>query len=156
MHLCIGQEAGPVGVCSVLGPDDALFSTYRGHGWAIARGVPLHEMFAELLGRESGVNGGRGGSAYLTAPQYGFNGENSIVGGGVPIALGAALAGRYDGTNRVAVTVFGEGAMNQGSVNEALNLAAAFLLPVLFVCENNEWSELTPTKDMVGESDMWR
>jgi len=96
VHLCTGQEAGPVGACDALAGHDALFATYRGHGWAIARGTPLRPMFAELLGRASGVNGGRSGSAYLSAPQYGFYGENSIVGGGVPHAVGAALAGRYD------------------------------------------------------------
>jgi pyruvate dehydrogenase E1 component alpha subunit len=133
-----------------------VFATYRGHGWAIARGVPLEPLFAELLGRESGICGGRGGSAYFTAPQFGFYGENSIVGAGAPIALGAALAGRHDGSGRVAVTVFGDGAMNQGSVHEALNFAAAFELPVVFICENNTWSELTPIADMVAEPELWK
>ncbi|MCL2734905.1 MAG: thiamine pyrophosphate-dependent dehydrogenase E1 component subunit alpha, partial [Actinomycetia bacterium] len=135
VHLCIGQEAGPVGACTALGEVDALFATYRGHGWAIARGTPLRPLMAELLGRATGVNGGRGGSAYLSAPQHGFHGENSIVGAGAPIAVGAALAGRYDGTGRVAATVFGDGAMNQGAVHEAMNFAAAAQLPVLFLCE---------------------
>lgn len=156
VHLCIGQEAGPVGACSELLEHDALFATYRGHGWAIARGVPLELLFAELLGRETGVCGGRAGSAYFTAPEYGFHGENSIVGAGAPIAVGAALAGRYDGTNRVALTVFGDGAMNQGSVHEALNFASAFRLPVVFVCENNYWSELTAIADMVGDPELWK
>lgn len=149
VHLCIGQEAGPVGSCAELDEDDALFATYRGHGWAIARGTPLRPLMAELLGRATGVNGGRGGSAYLSAPEHGFHGENSIVGAGAPIAVGAALAGRYDGTHRVALTVFGDGAMNQGSVHEAMNFAAASRLPVLFVCENNRWSELTPISETV-------
>jgi TPP-dependent pyruvate/acetoin dehydrogenase alpha subunit len=156
VHLCIGQEAGPVGAAGLLEPHDALFATYRGHGWALARGVPVEGLFAELLGRETGVNGGRGGSAYLTAPQFGFHGENSIVGAGAPIALGAALAGRHDGTNRVAMAVLGDGAMNQGSVHEAMNFASAFRLPVIFVCENNGWSELTPIDEMVAEPDLWR
>ncbi|WP_203432706.1 thiamine pyrophosphate-dependent dehydrogenase E1 component subunit alpha [Jiangella asiatica] len=149
VHLCIGQEAGPVGACSVLEPADALFATYRGHGWALARGVPAAAILAELLGRATGVNGGRGGSAHFTAPEYGFHGENSIVGAGAPLALGAALAGRFDGTGRVALCVFGDGAMNQGAVHESMNFAAAFDLPVVFVCENNEYSELTPIRDMV-------
>jgi len=149
VHLCTGQEAGPVGACDALAGHDALFATYRGHGWAIARGTPLRPMFAELLGRASGVNGGRSGSAYLSAPQYGFYGENSIVGGGVPHAVGAALAGRYDGTDRLAAVVFGDGAMNQGAVHEAMNFAAMASLPVLFLCENNQYSELTPIRDMV-------
>jgi len=152
VHLCIGQEAIPVGACDVLEPEDALFATYRGHGWALARGVPAERMFAELLGRRTGVNGGRGGSAYFTAAEYGFHGENSIVGAGAPIACGAALAGRYDGSNRAAVTVFGDGAMNQGAVHEAMNFAAAFSLPVVFICENNRYSELTPIADMVRTS----
>lgn len=149
VHLCTGQEAVPVGACDALEPEDALFATYRGHGWALARGVPAQPLFAELMGRTGGVNGGRGGSAYFTAAEYGFHGENSIVGAGAPIACGAALAGRFDGSNRVAVTVFGDGAMNQGSVHEAMNFAAAFDLPVVFVCENNRYSELTPIADMV-------
>lgn len=149
VHLCVGQEAGPVGACDALGEDDALFATYRGHGWAIARGVPPRPLFAELLGRATGVNGGRGGSAYFSAPEYGFFGENSIVGGGASHAVGAALAGRHDGTDRIAMTVFGDGAMNQGAVHEAMNFAAAFDLPVLFLCENNRYSELTPIRDMV-------
>jgi pyruvate dehydrogenase E1 component alpha subunit len=156
VHLCIGQEAGPVGACSALSEHDAVFATYRGHGWAIARGVPVGPLFAELLGRETGICGGRGGSAYFTAPEYGFHGENSIVGAGAPIAVGAALAGRFDGSGRVALTVFGDGAMNQGSVHEAMNFAAAFRLPVVFVCENNTWSELTPIAEMVGEPELWK
>lgn len=156
VHLAIGQEAGPVGICSELRPQDALFATYRGHGWAIARGVPLTALFAELMGRETGVNGGRGGSAYFTAPHYGFHGENSIVGAGAPIATGAALAAMHDGSNRVAVTVLGDGAMNQGAVHEALNFASAYSLPVVFVVENNGWSELTAIEEMVGDPDLWR
>jgi TPP-dependent pyruvate/acetoin dehydrogenase alpha subunit len=149
VHLCNGQEAIAVGVCSTLQEQDAVFATYRGHGWALARGVPPVGILAELLGRRTGVNGGRGGSAYFSAPEHGFYGENSIVGAGAPIAVGAALAATYDGSGRVAVTVFGDGAMNQGGVTEAMNLAAAKDLPVLFVCENNKYSELTPIDDMV-------
>lgn len=149
VHLCIGQEAVPVGACAVLDHADALFTTYRGHGWALARGVPAEPLFAELLGRATGVNGGRGGSAHFSAPDYGFHGENSIVGAGAPLAVGAALAGRFDGSGRVAVAVVGDGAMNQGALHEAMNFAAAFDLPVVFVCENNLYSELTPIADMV-------
>jgi pyruvate dehydrogenase E1 component alpha subunit len=149
VHLCIGQEAGPIGACDALTDGDALFATYRGHGWAIARGTPLRPLFAELLGRATGVNGGRGGSAYLSAPEYGFFGENSIVGGGASHAVGAALAGRFDGSDRLAAVVFGDGAMNQGAVHEAMNFAAMASLPALFLCENNRYSELTPIRDMV-------
>jgi pyruvate dehydrogenase E1 component alpha subunit len=156
VHLSIGQESIAVATCAALEPQDAVFATYRGHGWALARGVPMTAMFAELLGRSTGLNGGRGGSAYFSAPAQGFFGENSIVGGGAPLATGAALAGRFDGSNRVAVVAFGDGATNQGAVHEAMNFAAAFSLPVIFVCENNTYSELTPITDMVGEPELWR
>ena len=154
VHLAIGQESIAVATCSELRPQDALYATYRGHGWAVARGVPPRNIIAELLGRSTGVNGGRGGSAHFSAPEYGFHGENSIVGAGAPIAVGAALAARYDGSGRVAVTVFGDGAMNQGAVSEAMNFAAAFGLGVVFVCENNRYSELTPINDMVANPDL--
>jgi len=156
VHLCIGQEAIPVGARAALEERDALFSTYRGHGWALACGVPAEALFGELLGRRTGVNGGRGGSAYFTAARYGFYGENSIVGAGAPIAAGAALAARYDGSGAVALTAFGEGAMNQGAVHEALNFAAAFDLGVIFVVENNGYSELTPTRTMVRDDELWK
>lgn len=154
VHLAIGQESVAVGACSELRAHDALYATYRGHGWAVARGVPPREIFGEVLGRVSGVNGGRGGSAHFSAPQHGFHGENSIVGAGAPIAVGAALAARYDGSGRIAMTVFGDGAMNQGAVTEAVNFAAAFRLGVIFICENNRYSELTPINDMVANPDL--
>lgn len=154
VHLTIGQESIAVAACGQLRSADALYATYRGHGWAVARGVPPREIFGELLGRVTGVNGGRGGSAHFSAPQYGFQGENSIVGAGAPIAVGAALAGAHDGSGRVAMTVFGDGAMNQGGVTEAMNFAAAFGLGVVFVCENNRYSELTPINDMVANPDL--
>ncbi|GAA4994655.1 hypothetical protein GCM10023205_79320 [Yinghuangia aomiensis] len=150
VHLCNGQEAIYVGTCAALDlRRDAVFPTYRGHGWAIACGTPLDALFAELLGRAGGVNGGRGGSAYLSAPDHGLYGENSIVGAGAPIAAGAALAATFDGSGRITVAAFGEGAMNQGSVHEALNFAAVYQLPVLFIVENNRYSELTPIASMV-------
>ncbi|WP_430781750.1 thiamine pyrophosphate-dependent dehydrogenase E1 component subunit alpha [Actinoplanes sp. G11-F43] len=154
VHLENGQEAIAVGAGRMLRPQDALFSTYRGHGWALARGVPAVGILAELLYRRTGVNGGRGGSAHFSAPEYGFFGENSIVGAGAPIAVGAALAAKFDGSGRVAVTVFGDGAMNQGGVSEAMNMAAAMDLPVVFICENNKYSELTPINDMVRNPDL--
>jgi TPP-dependent pyruvate/acetoin dehydrogenase alpha subunit len=150
VHLCNGQEAIYVGACSALDlRRDVVFPTYRGHGWAIACGAPLGALFAELLGRATGTNGGRGGSAYLSAPDYGMYGENSIVGAGAPIAVGAALAATFDGSGRVAVAAFGDGAVNQGSVHEALNFAAVYRLPALFLIENNGYSELTPIATMV-------
>ncbi|MGX6447982.1 thiamine pyrophosphate-dependent dehydrogenase E1 component subunit alpha [Patulibacter sp. S7RM1-6] len=154
VHLAIGQEAIPVGARAALEDRDVVSSTYRGHGWALACGVPLEGLFAELMGRATGINGGRGGSAYFVAPKWGFLGENSIVGAGAPIATGAALASKYDGSGAVALTAFGEGAMNQGSVHEAMNFASAFDLGVVFVIENNGYSELTPTRDMVRDDEL--
>lgn len=154
VHLANGQEAVAVGACEPLRTQDALFVTYRGHGWALSRGVPARNIFAELLGRASGVNAGRGGSAHFSAVQHGFYGENSIVGAGAPIAVGAALAARYDRSGRVALTVFGDGAMNQGGVTEAMNFAATIKLGVIFICENNRYSELTPIADMVANPDL--
>jgi TPP-dependent pyruvate/acetoin dehydrogenase alpha subunit len=157
VHLCIGQEAIYVGTVKALDmPRDKVFATYRGHGWAVASGVPLAALFAELMGRQSGINGGRGGSAFLTAPRTGFMGENSIVGGGAPIATGAAIAAAFDGSGRVVISAFGEGAMNQGAVHEALNFAAVRCAPVIFVIENNRYSELTPTIEMVRVDALYR
>jgi TPP-dependent pyruvate/acetoin dehydrogenase alpha subunit len=156
VHLEMGQEAIPIGVVGARAPGDAVFATYRGHGWALACGLGVQPLFAELAGRVGGPNDGRGGSAYFSDPEHGFYGENSIVGGGVPIAVGAAIAGRFDGSGRAAITVFGDGATNQGSVHESMNLAAAMRLPVLFVCENNGLSELTRINDMVGQPELYR
>jgi TPP-dependent pyruvate/acetoin dehydrogenase alpha subunit len=157
VHLCIGQEAIYAGAAPALSlPADKVFATYRGHGWAIACGVPLDRLFAELMGREAGINGGRGGSAFLTAPAFGFLGENSIVGGAAPIATGAAMAAEFDGSGRVVLCSFGEGAMNQGAVHEALNFAAIRRAPVIFVIENNTYSELTPTSSMVRIDSLYR
>lgn len=151
VHLSNGQEAIPVGVVGARELQDVVFATYRGHGWALACGLPVASLLGEACGRASGVNGGRGGSAYMSAPDYGFYGENSIVGAGAPMAVGAALAARYDGSRRVAIAVFGDGALNQGSVHEAMNMASAFDLPVVFVCENNGYSELTRIEAMVKD-----
>lgn len=156
VHLYIGQEAIAAGACAALRPGDPVFATYRGHGWALARGVPAGPLLAELMGRETGVNGGRGGSAYFTAPRWDFYGENSIVGGGGPIAAGAALAARREGAGRVVICAFGDGALNQGALHEALNFAAVYALPVVYVCENNKYSELTPIADMVRVPELWR
>ncbi len=149
LHLCCGQEAIPVGACRALEERDALTATYRGHGWTIARGVPLGHVFAELLGRESPLCGGRAGSAYIASPAHGFLGENSIVGGGLPIAAGAALAAKLDGDGAASLVSIGEGTMNQGAAHEALNFAAVYDLPLVVVCENNRWSELTRWDTMV-------
>jgi TPP-dependent pyruvate/acetoin dehydrogenase alpha subunit len=150
MHQCSGQEAIPVGACRALEARDALVVTYRGHGWAIARGLPLADLFAELMGRDSPLCGGRGGSAFFSAPEHGFLGENSIVGGGVPIAAGAALAAQFDGSGSVTLCSIGEGAMNQGATHEALNMAGVMRLPLVVVIENNLYSELTPAGSMIA------
>jgi TPP-dependent pyruvate/acetoin dehydrogenase alpha subunit len=149
MHLCCGQEAIAVGACRCLEPRDALTATYRGHGWAIARGIPLADLFAELMGRDSALCGGRGGSAYFSSAAHGFLGENSIVGAGVPIALGAALAADRDGDGAVSLVSIGDGALSQGAVHEALNFAAVWQLPLVVIVENNVYSEMTPVRDMV-------
>jgi pyruvate dehydrogenase E1 component alpha subunit len=157
VHLCNGQEAVYVGTCAALDlPRDLVFPTYRGHGWAIACGASLSAMFGELLGRVTGLNGGRGGSAYLSDPEHGMYGENSIVGAGAPIATGAALASTFDGSGRVTVAAFGDGAVNQGSVHEALNFASVRRLPVIFLLENNRYSELTPTHTMVASDRLYK
>jgi 2-oxoisovalerate dehydrogenase E1 component len=146
IHLCVGQEAIPVGVASVLRPMDRVLSTYRGHGWALACGAPTTEVLGEICQRAGGLNGGRSGSPLLSAPEVGFLGENSIVGAGVSIACGVAMASQYLGTGGVAIVSIGDGAMNQGSVHEGLVFAATRNLPVVIICENNGWAEMTPTK----------
>jgi 2-oxoisovalerate dehydrogenase E1 component len=149
LHVCAGQEAIPVGAMSALAAADQVVATYRGHGWAISCGVPLEALLAEICQRAGGINGGRGGSAYLTAPHHGLFGENSIVGAGVPIAGGLALAARARDDGGVALVSIGDGAMNQGATHEGLVFAAARGLPLIVVCENNGWSEMTATGAMV-------
>src|SRR3984885_12186039 len=144
-HFCAGQEAVPVGAIAGLAKNDQIVATYRGHGWALASGLSLTEVFGEICQRSIGVNGGRGGSAYMMAPGRRFIGENSIVGAGVPIACGVAMANVASKNGNVVVVSIGDGAFNQGSTHEGLAFAAARSLPVLIICENNGWSELTPT-----------
>ncbi|MEI8057787.1 MAG: thiamine pyrophosphate-dependent dehydrogenase E1 component subunit alpha [Actinomycetes bacterium] len=144
-HLCIGQEAIPVGACSVLRKDDPLIATYRGHGWALARGVSPVDLMAEVMGRDSALNGGRAGSAYLSAPLNHFYGENSIVGAGVPVALGLAIACQRAGDGRVPLVSIGDGAMNQGNVHESLNMGSVLEIPMILMVENNGYAEMTPS-----------
>jgi 2-oxoisovalerate dehydrogenase E1 component len=148
-HLSGGQEAVPVGTLAALTEADRVVATYRGHGWALACGVPVRALLAEVAHRPEGINGGRAGSALIMAPEYGFVMENSIVGAGLPIAGGVALAARQLGTGGVAAVSFGDGALSQGGAHEALVFAKAMNLPVVFICENNEWSEMTPTSAML-------
>ncbi len=144
LHLYVGQEAVAVGVMTALRDDDQITSTHRGHGHAVAKGVGLKQMYAELYGRVTGACLGRGGSMHINDVTRGMLGANGIVGAGIPIAVGAAFAARYQGEDSVAVTFFGDGATNIGSFHEAANLAAVLRLPVLFVCENNGYAEFTP------------
>ncbi|MFF9778552.1 thiamine pyrophosphate-dependent dehydrogenase E1 component subunit alpha [Streptomyces sp. NPDC013978] len=139
MHLSIGQEAVPVGACAELRVGDYITSTHRGHGHCIARGAQLDRMMAELLAKETGYCRGRGGSMHIADVATGNLGANGIVAGGVPIAAGAALASRLRGEDRVALSFFGDGAVNEGAWHEGVNLAAIWDLPVVFICENNNY-----------------
>lgn len=148
IHPCAGQEAVPVAVASQLGDADLVYSTYRGHGWAAAMGVDPKAILAEVAHRAGGTNGGRSGTAYLSSPRHRFMGENSIVGAGIPIAAGAALAAQRSGSGASIVSSLGDGAMNQGSVTEGLIFASLHKLPLIVVCENNGWGEMSPTEEM--------
>jgi len=139
-HEYIGQEAVATGICSVLTNDDVITSTHRGHGHLLAKGGDPARMMAELMGRTSGYNRGRGGSMHIADVALGIYGANGIVGAGVPFAAGAAWVARRRGTDRVAVAFFGDGAINQGVLLETLNLASIWSLPLLFACENNQYA----------------
>jgi acetoin:2,6-dichlorophenolindophenol oxidoreductase subunit alpha len=141
-HLAAGQEAVPVGVCMALDPDDYVAGTYRGHGHALAKGTDPEALLAEMLGRATGVCGGRSGSMNVVDLEHGLVGCYGIVGGSIAAATGAALAAKRQG--RVAVAFFGDGATNQGYFHECLNFAAVAALPAVFVCENNFYGEFTP------------
>jgi len=137
IHLYVGEEAVAVGVCSALKANDLIFSTHRGHGHALAKGIPPRTVLAELWGKTTGCCGGRGGSMHLFAPEYGFMGTNGVVGDPIPLATGAALSARLRKTGQVVVSFFGDGAVNSGSFHEGLNFGAVWELPILYVCENN-------------------
>lgn len=142
-HLCIGQEASATGVCVNLRPDDYIISTHRGHGHCIAKGGNLNLMMAELFGKATGYCKGKGGSMHIADLDIGILGANGIVGGGLPIICGAGLSIKKRGTDQVAVCFFGDGASNQGTFHEALNFASIKNLPVIFVCENNQYAVST-------------
>jgi TPP-dependent pyruvate/acetoin dehydrogenase alpha subunit len=144
IHVSIGQEAIAAGVCSVLGPDDSVLTTHRGHGHAVAKGIDLRRFMAEIYGRRNGFCKGRGGSMHVADREIGVVGANGIVGGGLPIALGTAFASQYRGEKSVTVCFFGDGASNEGTFHEALNIAALWSLPIVFCCENNAWAQFTP------------
>jgi 2-oxoisovalerate dehydrogenase E1 component len=139
-HTYVGEEAVATGVCAHLRPDDAVFSTHRGHGHALGKGVPPREVMAELLGRATGCSRGRGGSMHLFAPEIGMMGTSGIVGPCILQATGAGYSFKLLGTDRIGVAFFGDGAVNNGAFHEGLNLAAIWELPVLFVCENNMYA----------------
>jgi TPP-dependent pyruvate/acetoin dehydrogenase alpha subunit len=151
-HLCAGQEAVPVGVCSALEPGDWLAGTYRGHGHALAKGTDPDALIAEMLGRATGVCGGRAGSMNVIDVEHGLVGCFGIVGGSIAAATGAALAAKREG--RVAVAMFGDGATNQGYFHECMNFAKVFSLPAVFVCENNFYGEFTPMASVTAGQDI--
>ena len=150
VHEYIGEEAVAVGVCAALRADDVITSTHRGHGHILAKGGAPDRMFAELLGRESGYNRGRGGSMHIADFDLGIYGANGIVGAGVPMACGAAYTFKARGEDRVAVPFFGDGAMNQGVLLESFNLAVILHLPVVFACENNGFAITSSIEEMLG------
>jgi acetoin:2,6-dichlorophenolindophenol oxidoreductase subunit alpha len=150
VHPCIGQEAVSVGICAHLRRDDFMTSTHRGHGNCLAKGADPRLMMAELLGRRTGYCKGKGGSMHIADFEGGNLGANGIVGGGFPIAAGAGIGIQNRGTDQVAVCFFGDGAANQGTFHESLNLAALWKLPVVFVCENNQYALSTPLAESVG------
>jgi pyruvate dehydrogenase E1 component alpha subunit len=137
VHLYVGEEAVAVGVCASLRNEDLIFSTHRGHGHALAKGVPGGVVLAELWGKVTGCSGGRGGSMHMYAPEWGFMGTNGIVGAPIPLATGGGLTAKLAKKGGVAVSFFGEGAVNSGSFHEAVNFGAVWNLPVIYVCENN-------------------
>src|SRR4051812_4838569 len=137
VHLYVGEEAVAAGVCAHLRLTDLIWSTHRGHGHAVAKGVPGREVLAELWGKETGCSGGRGGSMHMYAPDYGFMGTNGIVGSGIPMSAGAALSAKLRNSGQVVVCFFGDGASNSGSFYEGINIASVWELPVVYVCENN-------------------
>lgn len=144
IHVCIGQEAAPAAVCSHLTDSDYMATTHRGHGHTLAKGVDLKLFMAELYGKKNGLCRGRSGSMHVADRNLGILGANGIVGGGIPLALGASFSSRYQKTDQVTVCFFGDGATDEGTFHESLNLAALKKLPIVFVCENNEWSQFTP------------
>jgi pyruvate dehydrogenase E1 component alpha subunit len=143
-HLSLGQEAIAAGFGVAMRSDDYTFATYRGHAHTLVRGAPMAAVMGELLGRESGLMAGKGGSMHLTSVEHGVMGSYAIVGAHLPIAVGAAWSAQYRGSGQAAVCFFGDGATNIGAFHEALNLAAVWRLPVVFVCENNLYMEYTP------------
>ena len=149
-HLTIGQEAEVVGACMAVRADDYMVGNHRSHGHPIGKGADLKRLMAELMGKSTGVNRGKGGSMHLADFSVGSLGESSIVGSGIPVATGAALAAQMSGDGRVSLCFFGDGASNEGAFHEALNLAAIWRLPAVYVCENNQYAVTTPAREAVS------
>ena len=144
MHSSVGQEAVPTGICAHLRDDDYVLGTHRSHHHCIAKGVDLNEMMAELLGKATGTNKGKGGTMHIADINKGMLGANGVVGSNIPVATGVGLSAKVRGTDQVSVVFFGDGASSQGVLHESMNLASIWKLPVLFVCENNRYAEATP------------
>jgi TPP-dependent pyruvate/acetoin dehydrogenase alpha subunit len=155
-HSSIGQEATIVGACMALRADDSMTGTHRSHGHPIGKGANLRALMAELMGKATGVCKGRGGSMHLADHSVGIIGESAIVGGGIPLATGVGLSARVRGTDQVCLCFFGDGAVNQGTFHESLNMAALWKLPVIYLCENNGYALTTPFKSSHGQADVTR
>ena len=149
-HLSLGQEAVAAGFATAMRPDDYTYCTYRGHSHTLARGSPMVGVLGELMGRRCGLMGGKGGSMHLTSVPHGVMGSYAIVGAHLPVAAGAAWSAQLRGSGQVAVCFFGDGTCNIGAFHEALNLAAVWKLPVIFVCENNQYMEYTPIRSVTA------
>ena len=149
-HLGVGQEAVAAGFSAAMRDDDYSFATYRGHNHALARGASMAGLYAELFGRATGLMGGKGGSMHITSAEHNMLGSYAIVGAHLPIALGAAWSAQYRGTDQVAVCFFGDGTTNIGAFHDALNMAAVWKAPVVFVCENNQYMEYTAIRDVTA------
>jgi acetoin:2,6-dichlorophenolindophenol oxidoreductase subunit alpha len=146
IHVSIGQEAVAAGVCSCLTPADTIFTTHRGHGHTLAKGMELKPFMAEIFGRANGACGGNSGSMHVASREAGVGGANGIVGAGLTISRGSAFASAYKGEDSITAVFFGDGASNQGTFHESMNLAALWNLPIVFVCENNGWAQFTSQK----------
>jgi TPP-dependent pyruvate/acetoin dehydrogenase alpha subunit len=153
-HASIGQEAAIVGACLALRNDDFITGTHRSHGHPIGKGAKLDGLMAELMGKATGICKGRGGSMHLADSSVGILGESAIVGGGIPLAAGAALSAKARGTDQVSLTFFGDGAANQGTFHETLNMAAVWKLPAIFFCENNRYAVTTSVAGSHGQPDI--
>ena len=154
-HLGVGEEATGVGTCFALKPQDCVLSSHRGHGQTLAKGADINSMMAEILGKESGTNRGRGGSLHIASPENNVFGVGGIIGASCPLACGMALSFKMRGeTDRVAAVFFGDGATSEGAVHEAFNLAAVWKLPVLFICTNNGYGMSTPLRKIANDPDL--